>query len=56
LAHLTLVGDGGAYQVVLGGTARDKPLTRAGIDTVAERLAGISDRTDLMRVFGTGRP
>ncbi|KAB0265360.1 precorrin-3B synthase [Microvirga brassicacearum] len=55
-ADLTLVGDGGAYQVVLGGTARDKPLTRAGIDAVAERLAGISDRTDLMRVFGTGRP
>ena len=52
-ADLTLVGEDGGYQVVLGGTARDKPVERASIDTIVERLTGHSNGTDLMRMFGT---
>jgi precorrin-3B synthase len=55
-ADLTLVADEGAYQVVLGGTARHKPVSRAGIDAIVERLTTCSSRTDLMRTFGTLRP
>jgi precorrin-3B synthase len=55
-ADLTLVGDEGSYQVVLGGSARDKPLVRAGIDDIVDRLARVSNGKDLMRVFGAGRP
>ncbi len=55
-ADLTLVGDEGAYQVVLDGTARHKPVGRAGIDSIVERLAPCSSKADFMRVFGTQRP
>jgi precorrin-3B synthase len=52
-ADLTLVGDHGDYQVVLAGTARDKPVGRAGMDGILERLASFSGEKNLMRVFGT---
>lgn len=55
-ADLTLVGDEGSYQVVLGGSARDKPLVRAGLDDIVDKLARVSDGKDLMRVFEAGRP
>ena len=50
-ADLTLVGNSGTYEVVLGGTARDKPVARVGIDTIVERLATTSSRIDLMHAF-----
>jgi precorrin-3B synthase len=55
-ADLTLIGDDSAYQVVLGGTARDKPLGSASIDAIVERLADTSGGADLMRIFGAARP
>jgi precorrin-3B synthase len=55
-ADLTLVADEGAYQVVLGGTARHKPVGRGAIDSIVERLATCSSTSDFMRAFGTQRP
>ncbi|WP_210484221.1 precorrin-3B synthase [Microvirga antarctica] len=50
-ADVTLVGSEGVYAVVLGGTARDKPIIRAGLPSIARRLAATADGTPILRAF-----
>ena len=37
-ADLTLVGDGGVYDVVIGGTTRDQPIARLDLAAILARL------------------
>ncbi|MBM6592898.1 precorrin-3B synthase [Microvirga pudoricolor] len=46
-AALTLVGSDGAYEVVLHGTARDKPAIRLTREAIVDRLRAADDATGL---------
>jgi precorrin-3B synthase len=50
-ASLTLVGDNGAYGVVLEGTSRDAPRQRLGLDVIAMRLGAVREAGDLAELF-----
>jgi precorrin-3B synthase len=50
-AALTLVGDNGAYRVVVEGSARDPAIGRFSIDDIERRLSSIQTRADLASRF-----
>lgn len=55
-ASLTLVGDNGAYGVVLDGTSRDAPRERLAMDEVLRRLDGASGPGSLAAAFAGAAP
>ena len=50
-AALTLVGDNGAYQVVVEGSPRDPAVDRLSIDDIERRLSSVDTRADLVSRF-----
>ena len=50
-AALTLVGDNGAYRVIVGGTPRDTAVACLPIDEIEHRLASVETRADLAAQF-----
>jgi precorrin-3B synthase len=50
-AALTLVGDNGAYRVVVEGTPRDPAIGRLSIDDIERRLSSVDTRADLSSRF-----
>ena len=50
-ADLTLVGDGGAYRVVPGGSPRDAALTRLPFDEILRRLSAVPAFKGLTSAF-----
>ncbi len=50
-AALTLIGDNGAYAVVVEGRPRDPAVARLAIDDIEHRLASLATRADLATRF-----
>jgi precorrin-3B synthase len=50
-AALTLVGDGGAYRVVVAGSPRDPAIARLAIGDIEERLRSVETSADLASRF-----
>ncbi len=50
-AALTLVGDNGAYRVVVEGTPQDPGVSRLSIDDIERRLSSVDTRADLASRF-----
>ena len=50
-AALTLVGDDGAYRVVVEGSPRDPAVGRFSIDDIERRLSSVETRVDLASRF-----
>jgi precorrin-3B synthase len=55
-AHLTLVGDGEAYRIVVSGKAGDPASVRLPIGEILHRLRDIRDVADLRRPFVEAAP
>ena len=55
-AALTLVGDDGAYRVVVEGSPRDPAVGRFSIDDIERRLSSVETRVDLKSRFPAVQP
>jgi precorrin-3B synthase len=55
-AHLTLIGEGEAYRIVVGGTARDPSSVRLPIGEILYRLPDVRDATGLRQAFAEATP
>lgn len=55
-AALTLVGDNGAYRVVVEGSPRDPAVGRFSIDDIERRLSSVQSRADLVSRFSAAQP
>jgi precorrin-3B synthase len=55
-ADLTLVGDGGAYRVVPGGSPRDAALTHLPFDEILRRLSAVPASQSLASAFAEVSP
>jgi precorrin-3B synthase len=55
-AALTLVGDNGAYRVVLDGSPRDPGVGRLSIDDIERRLLSVATCADLASRFSAAKP